>query len=187
MKHRDEFRVVKMCAVFGVSKSEYYAWLKRSTSQKNERNELLLKQIRNEFLQLNQNYGSPNSTKEIQKQGICVSQKTVARLMRQAVLQSISKRKYKATTNCHHPYHVYANVLNQNFVATTPNQVWMSDIIYVHTDEGCLYLASMMNVYTRKIVGWHMDSRMTKELVIKALHPALAHETIAEGMIHHSD
>jgi putative transposase len=185
--HRDEFRVVKMCQVFGVSRSGYYAWLKRPISSQKNRKEQLIKQIRNEYLQSNQIYGSPKITKELQKQGVCVSQKTVARLMQQEGLHSITVRKYKATTNSNHPYNVYANLLDQNFVANKPNQVWMSDITYIHTDEGWLYLASIMDLYTRKIVGWHIDVRMTKELVIQALKRALAQETIAEGIMHHSD
>lgn len=107
--------------------------------------------------------------------------------MQQEGLRSITVRKYKATTNSNHPYNVYANLLDQNFVANKPNQVWMSDITYIHTEEGWLYLASIMDLYTRKIVGWHIDARMTKELVIQALQRALAQETIAEGIIHHSD
>ncbi|WP_094194707.1 IS3 family transposase [Bacillus thuringiensis] len=185
--HRDEFRVVKMCQVFGVSRSGYYAWLKRPISSQKNRKEQLIKQVRNEYLQSNQIYGSPKITKELQKKGVCVSQKTVARLMQQEGLRSITVRKYKATTNSNHPYNVYANLLDQNFVANKPNQVWMSDITYIHTDEGWVYLASIMDLYTRKIVGWHIDARMTKELVIQALKRALAQEAIAEGIIHHSD
>ncbi|PEA00917.1 hypothetical protein CON37_30900 [Bacillus cereus] len=86
--------------------------------------------------------------------------------MRQEGLRSITVRKYTTTTNSNHPYNVYANLLNQNFVANKPNQVWMSDITYIHTDEDWLYLANIMDLYTRKIVGWHIDARMTKELVI---------------------
>ncbi|MEM5611194.1 DDE-type integrase/transposase/recombinase [Bacillus thuringiensis] len=110
----------------------------------------------------NQIYGSPKITKELQKQSVCVSQKTIAHLMQQEGLRSITVRKYKATTNSNHPYNVYANLLDQNFVANKPNQIWMSDITYIHTDEGWLYLASIMDLYTRKIIGWHIDARMTK-------------------------
>ncbi|EKS8367504.1 DDE-type integrase/transposase/recombinase [Bacillus cereus] len=88
--------------------------------------------------------------------------KTIAHLMQQEGLRSITVRKYKATTNSNHPYNVYANLLDQNFVANKPNQIWMSDITYIHTDEGWLYLASIMDLYTRKIIGWHIDARMTK-------------------------
>ncbi|PYE88346.1 putative transposase [Bacillus sp. 196mf] len=187
MEHRDEFRVVKMCQVFGVSRSGYYAWLKRPASSQKKRKEQLIKQVRNEYLQSNQIYGSPKITKELHKQGVYVSQKTVARVMQQAGLRSITVRKYKATKNSNHSYNVYANMLDQNFVANQPNQVWMSDITYIHTEEGWLYLASIMDLYTRKIVSWHIDARMTKELVITALQRALAQETITEGIMHHSD
>ncbi|WP_197228597.1 IS3 family transposase, partial [Bacillus thuringiensis] len=105
-------------------------------SSQKSRKEQLLKQIRNEYLQSNQIYGSPKITKKLQKQGVCVSQKTVARLMQQERFRSITVRKYKATTNSNHPYNVYANLLDQNFVADKSNQIWMSDITYIHTDEG---------------------------------------------------
>ncbi|MED3324951.1 IS3 family transposase [Bacillus thuringiensis] len=114
---------------------------------------IFLVQIRNEYLQSNQIYGSPKLTKELQKKGVCVSQKTVARLMQLEGLRSIIVRKYKATTNSNHPYNVYANLLDQNFVSNKPNQIWMSDITCIYTDEGWLYLASIMDLYTRKIVG----------------------------------
>lgn len=102
-------------------------------------------------------------------------------------LRSITVRKFKATTNSNHPYNVYDNLLKQNFQATAPNEVWMADITYIPTDEGWLYLAGIMDLYTRKIVGWHIDTRMTKELVIKALQRALNNEKPTGRVLHHSD
>ncbi|KXG10240.1 hypothetical protein AT864_01802 [Anoxybacillus sp. P3H1B] len=144
-QHRNEFRVVKMCQVLGVSKSGYYAWLKRPKSNQKEKKEQLTQQIRNEYLKSRKIYGSPKMTQELRKQGICVSQKTVARIMSEEGLRSITVHKYKATTNSNHPYNVYANLLDQNFQATAPNEGWMADITYIPTDEGWLYLASIMD------------------------------------------
>ena len=186
-QHRNEFLVVKMCQVLGVSKSGYYAWLKRPKSNQKEKKEQLTQQIRNEYLKSRKIYGSPKITQELRKQGIGVSQKTVARIMSEEGLRSITVRKYKATTNSNHPYNVYVNLLEQNFQATAPNEVWMADITYIPTDEGWLYLASIMDLYTRKIVGWYIDNQMTKELVIKALQRALNNEKPTGRVLHHSD
>ena len=176
-----------MCQVLGVSKSGYYDWLKRAKSKQKERKEQLTQQIRNEHLKSRKIYGSPKITQELRKQGIRVSQKTVARIMSEEGLRSITVRKFKAATNNNHPYNVYDNLLKQNFQATAPNEVWMADITYIPTDEGWLYLAGIMDLYTRKIVGWHIDTRMTKELVIKALQRALNNEKPTGRVLHHSD
>lgn len=116
-----------------------------------------------------------------------MSQKTVANIMRENHLRSRTVRKYKATTNSKHDYPVQENVLNQEFVAKRPNEVWMSDITYVPTDEGWLYLASVMDLYSRKIVGWRIDERMTKELVIQALDTAVYRQDPIDTLLHHSD
>lgn len=123
----------------------------------------------------------------LRDEGVRVGQKTVARIMRENGLKSRTVRKYKATTNSKHNQPVDDNVLNQTFTAERPNQVWMSDITYVWTAEGWLYVASIMDLYTRKIVGWKADSRMTKELVISALDDAYKREKPADGVLHHSD
>jgi putative transposase len=102
-------------------------------------------------------------------------------------VRPITARKCKATTNSNHPYNVYANLLEQNFQATAPNEVWMADITYISTDEGWLYLEIIMDLYTRKIVGWYIDTRMTKELAIKALQRVLNSEKPTGRVIHPSD
>ncbi|MBY6270528.1 MAG: IS3 family transposase, partial [Parageobacillus thermoglucosidasius] len=144
--------------MLGVSKSGYYDWLKRAKSKQKERKGQLTQQIRNEYLKSRKIYGSPKITQELHKQGIRVSQKTVARIMSEEGLRSITVRQFKATTNSNHPYNVYDNLLKQNFQATAPNEGWMADITYIPTDEGWLYLASIMDLYTRKIVGWYIDT-----------------------------
>nr|WP_278244827.1 IS3 family transposase [Sulfobacillus thermosulfidooxidans] len=115
------------------------------------------------------------------------TQKTVARLMRAAGLRSRVVKKYKATTNSRHAHPVADNVLNRQFVATRPHQVWMTDITYIATDEGWLYLASVEDLYSRQIVGWAMSERMTQTLVLQAFDQAVARYQPPAGVVHHSD
>lgn len=116
-----------------------------------------------------------------------MAQKTVAKIMRENQLRSRTVRKYKATTYSNHDYPVQENVLNQTFVAERPNQVYMADITYIPTDEGWLYLANVEDLYSRKIVGWRADARMTKELCIGALEQAYQHQRPIGSVLHHSD
>lgn len=132
-------------------------------------------------------YGSPKIHQILKQQGVKVSEKTVGRRMREMGLRSRTVKKHKATTNSKHNLPVAENVLNQNFTADKPNQVWMADITYVPTDEGWLYLASVEDLCTRKIAGFHMDERMTKELCLKALDQAYRLQVPEEGVLHHSD
>lgn len=132
-------------------------------------------------------YGSPKIHKVLIQQGIEVSEKTVARRMKAMGLKSRTVKKYKATTNSKHNMPVAENVLNQSFAAEKPNEVWMADITYIPTDEGWLYLASVEDLCTRKIAGFHMDERMTKELCLKALDQAYNLQNPDDGVMHHSD
>ncbi|GIW50222.1 MAG: hypothetical protein KatS3mg080_0833 [Anoxybacillus sp.] len=127
------------------------------------------------------------SQKSFRNKGVKVSQKTVARIMKDGDIRSKTKKKYKATTNSKHHLPVYPNLLNQQFEADEPNQVWVADITYIWTKEGWLYLASVMDLFSRKIVGWYLSERMTKELVIKALNRAINQRKPQPGLIHHSD
>lgn len=176
-----------MCKVLDVYRSGYYAWLKRPDSERKHRRRALKKRIHEIFLTSRRLYGSPKITQVLRDEGIRVGQKTVADIMRESGLKSRTVRKYKATTNSKHNHPVSDNVLNQTFRAERPNQVWMSDITYVWTAEGWLYVASIMDLFTRKIVGWKADSRMTKELVIDALNQAYRRERPKPGVLHHSD
>lgn len=186
-EHRFEFRVEKMCEVFDVSRRGYYAWLDRPLSERKLRKERLAKRIKQIFLESRRLYGSPKITKVLQSEGEKVSQKTVGRIMKELGLRSRTVKKYKATTNSNHSLPVQENKLNQQFVTKAPNQVWMADITYVATDEGWLYLASIMDLYQREIVGWYADKQMTKDLVLKALDRAYKRKQPKEGVLHHSD
>jgi putative transposase len=173
--------------VFQVSRSGYYKWLNRPMSEKEKRRKKLTARIRQLFLDSRRLYGSPKITKLLQREGIQVSEKTVARLMRAHDLWSRTIKKYKATTNSRHSLPAHENTLNQQFTAKRPNQVWVVDITYIPTREGWLYLASVMDLYSRKIVGWHADSHMTKQLVIQALRQAYIRQQPKESVLHHSD
>ncbi|UOQ91518.1 IS3 family transposase [Halobacillus shinanisalinarum] len=132
-------------------------------------------------------YGSPKITKELKQQGWNVSQKTVTRIMRENGLRSKTVKKYKATTNSKHSYPIYPNLLNQQFQVNRPGAVWVSDITYVWTKEGWLYLATVVDLFSRRIIGWEMSHRMTKALTIRALQRAMDQQPPKEGLIHHSD
>lgn len=176
-----------MCDVFQVSRSGYYDWTRRKKNDRAKRREKLEQQIRRVFLDSRRLYGSKKVLEALKKEGVQVSEKTVARTMKRLGLKSRTVKEYKATTNSKHHLPVAENVLNQTFTANAPGKVWMTDITYIPTDEGWLYLASVMDLYTRKIVGFHMGERMTKELVIAALDQAYNRQRPAPGLLHHSD
>lgn len=176
-----------MCEVLGVSRSGYYAWRERPESERLKRRKRITKRIHQIFVKSRRLYGSPKVTQILRREGERVGQKTVATIMRENGLRSRTVRKYKATTYSNHDYPVQENVLNQTFVAERPNQVYMSDITYVPTDEGWLYLASVEDLYCRKIAGWRAGSRMTRELCIGALEQAYKRQKPTDAVLHHSD
>ncbi len=176
-----------MCKVLNVSRSGYYQWTRRQESEQKKRRRELEQQISRIFVDSRRLYGSPKIAQVLRQQGVRVSEKTVARIMKELGLKSRTVKTYKATTNSNHNLPVHDNVLNQQFRAQAPHQVWMADITYVPTDEGWLYVASVMDLYTRKIVGWHADERMTKELVLQALDQAYNRQRPKGEVLHHSD
>lgn len=176
-----------MCQVLGVSKSGYYHWRKREKSNQQLRREELTRQIKEVYINSRSIYGSPKITKKLNQKGIDVSQKTVTRIMKAEGIRSKTVKKYKATTNSKHSLPIYPNLLNQEFQVDAPGKVWVGNITYIHTNEGWLYLATIMDLYSRRILGWHMSHRMTKELVILALKRAIGRQKPTEGLIHHSD
>jgi putative transposase len=176
-----------MCKVLKVSSSGYYKWLKHKPSAREKRREHLKKRIRHYYYHFKRRSGSPTITAALREEGCAVSSKTVSRHMKEMKLKSITVRKYKATTNSKHSMPVHDNILNRQFRVPAPNKVWVTDITYIATGEGWLYLASVMDLYSRKIVGWSIGSRMTRELVIDALNQAYKRQKPAPGLIHHSD
>lgn len=176
-----------MCEVLGVSKSGYYAWLNRPKSKQKERKEKLTGQVKRVHLESRKNYGSPKITKQLNSEGVTVSQKTVTRIMKEEGIRSKTVKKYKATTNSKHNLPVYPNLLDQQFKVERPGQAWVADITYIWTSEGWLYLATIMELFSRRIIGWAMAERMTKELVIIALKRAISTQPPTSELIHHSD
>ncbi|WP_153126783.1 IS3 family transposase [Peribacillus tepidiphilus] len=168
-EHRFEFRVEKMCKVLKVSRSGYYKWRDRPESERTKRHKTLVRLVKKSFLGSRELYGSPKIAKDLVRNGTPVCQKTVARIMKEEGLRSKTIKKYKATTNSKHSLPVFENKLNLEFKVDQPNKVWLADITYIPTAEGWLYLASVMDLYSRKIIGWSFDKTMTKELVIQAL------------------
>jgi transposase InsO family protein len=134
-----------------------------------------------------QTYGCLRITRQLRYDGHRVGKNRVARIKRQAGLYAKARKKFRATTNSRHDFPVAENLLNQNFVANRPNQVWVTDLTYVSTGEGWLYLAAVMDLYSRQIVGWAMDRMMTSRLVIQALRQAVGRRCPPRGLVHHSD
>lgn len=185
-KHRSKFPIAKMCRVLEVSRSGYYAYINRPESNQRKRRSELLKTIKHIYLANHKIYGAPRIARALPpEQKACVG--TVAKLMRQAGLRSKTVKKFKATTNSNHSLPVAENILNQDFSTKQRNQKWVSDITYIWTREGWLYLAGILDLYDKSIVGWAMDARAKKELVISALNQAVGRRRPARGLILHSD
>jgi len=176
-----------MCRVLSVSVSGYYSWRKRPSSQREEANQRLVQQIKAIHARSRKTYGSPRVWAELRANGKNYSRKRVARLMRLHGVQAKRCKRYKTTTQSKHSYPVAANELNRDFNADAPNRKWVADITYVPTRAGWLYLAVVMDLFSRKIVGWAMDSRITTELTRTALQMALVTRQPGADLLHHSD
>lgn len=161
-----------MCRVFGISPSTYYAWERKQQSERAAQDAKLLESIRRIFAQFQGRYGAPRIRDELAGQGVRVSRKRVARLMREAGLRAKGRRKYKATTDSNHTLPVAPNLLKRDFHAERPNTAWVSDITYIWTREGWMYLAAILDLYSRKVVGWTLADRMTASLVCDAIDAA---------------
>lgn len=175
-----------MCKALEVSRSGYYAYASKGESYRTTENRKLLKIIKEIHEKSHRIYGAPQITNNLpadQK----ASRGRVARIMKANGIKSKVTKKYKATTNSKHNLPVADNILNQNFKADKPNEKWVSDITYIPTREGWLYLAGVMDLYGRGLVGWAMDSRMKTELVSSALKQAIGRTGAKQGLIVHSD
>jgi len=170
-----------------VSRSGYYASLKRPESTRSKRQKDLLDKIRKTHKDSFGIYGSPTITIEINRSGTSVSRGTIARIMRKNGIKSKVRKKFKVTTDSNHNLPVAENILNREFSASRQNQKWVSDITYIWTDEGWLYLAGILDLYDGALVGWAMDSRMTTELVKRALNGACIRRSPEPGLLLHSD
>jgi len=176
-----------MCQVLEVSRSGYYGWLNRKPSQRQLENEKLKLKIAEIYWQHKGRYGSPRIYRQLKKEGYNYNIKRIERLMNVMELKAIQKRKFKKTTDSNHNLPLKKNLLNRNFNVTQPNKVWVSDITYISTNEGWLYLAVIIDLYSRKVVGWSINKRMTKQLVIDALNMGIKNRKPDKGLIFHSD
>jgi len=188
--HRQIGRVETLCRALRVSVSGYYAWRTREPSQHQQRDEALLHAIQAVYQAGRGVYGSPRVHAALRQQGLRCSRKRVARLMRRAGLHSRRRPKRRArTTDSRHHRPVAPNLLQQDFSANAPNEKWLGDIVGIWTDEGWLYLAALLDTYSRLIVGWAMSVYRDEALVEAALHMALARRTIPQpaNLIQHTD
>ncbi len=185
--HERVFSVSAMCRVLDVTRSGYYAWKRRGERPREEENRRLDADIRRLFDLHKARYGAPRLTLELREEGWTVSRKRVAKRMRALGLRARAARKYKATTQSKHGLPVAPNLLGQDFTAKAPNRSWTSDITYIWTEEGWLYLAVVLDLYSRSIVGWAMAERMTRELAMSALTMAVWRRRPEPGVVVHSD
>ena len=176
-----------ICRALKVSRSGYYTWLSRPESDRSKSNCRLLSEIRLVHKRSRRHYGSPRVTAELNESGFACSENRVARLMRLNGIYAKGRRKYRATTDSKHPYPVASNLLDRQFVVDRPNAVWVSDITYIWTTEGWLYLAAIVDLYSRMVVGWSMGNRITGQLTLDALKQAIGRRHPRPGLVHHSD
>lgn len=186
-KWRSHFPIQMMCRLLDVSRSGYYDWLCRKPSSRSQEEERLKLAIKVAHKRTRETYGAKRLQPELAADGFPAGRDRIARLRRELGIRCKQKRRYKATTNSNHNLPVADNLLNQTFAPTAPNQVWVTDITYITTGEGWLYLAGVKDVCTCEIVGYAMGDRMTQELTGQALFRAVQRKRPSAGLIHHSD
>lgn len=182
-----EFPVAFMCKVFEVSSSGYYEWRKRDTSEKEAKELSLVRKIEEIHLGSRGTYGSPRVLRVLRGLGESCNKSKVERLMKNNGIRAKTKRKFRVTTDSKHNLPVAPNLLKRNFSPVKRDQVWASDITYVWTKEGWLFLAVIVDLFSRQIVGWSIDKTMTRELVLSALRQACFRRKPGTGLIFHSD
>jgi transposase InsO family protein len=185
---RADYPVTVMCGVLGVSPAGYYAWRSRPESRRAVANRHLINDIKRVHRDTHGRYGSPRIHVELKAQGRGMSRGRIERLMRRHGIRAIMARPRRArTTDSRHDFPIAPNLLDRNFIAPAPNRIWLADITYIETDQGWLYLSAVMDLYSRRIVGWAMDGHLRTELPLAALRMAIAAQRPAAGLIHHSD
>jgi putative transposase len=187
-EHRSTWPVAVQCDVLEVSRSGFYAWQTRPAGERSQRRELLRVEIGAIHREKRKDvYGSPRIHQELAARGRRCNVKTVARIMKEQGIRAKTARKFKVTTDSKHDRPVASNVLDRAFEQTGANQAWVSDITYIPTREGWLYLAAIEDLYTRKIVGWSMSERLKSRLVVDALEMAIERQLPGDGLLSHSD
>lgn len=186
--HANEYGVKQMCKAFNVGRSGYYAWRMRPASQREKEDQKLVEKIQQAYQHSRQTYGSPRIHAALRRTGILCGRKRVARLMRKQGIAARKQHKRFPMTTQRQPGAIPApNWLNQDFTASAPDQKWVTDITYIDTAEGWLYLAPVLDLYSRQVVGWAMADHQATSLVEAALQMALTRRQPAAGLLHHSD
>lgn len=185
--HAEQWPVIHLCRLLGVPRSAYYDWRERPGTVIPPEELALRQRMKALFKASRDSLGSRTMTRKLREEGFSIGRDRTRRLMKALNLKVKQKRRYKATTDSKHQFPVAENVLNRQFNPTGPNQVWGADITYLWTQEGWVYLAVVIDLYSRRVVGWAIDRRMKKALVIRALMMAINLRQPSPGLIHHSD
>jgi putative transposase len=185
---RTDYPVTILCDVLGVSPAGYYAWRSRPESERSAANRELAEDIRRVHRDTSGRYGSPRIHAELKAQGRGASRGRIERLMRHHGIRAIMARpQWVRTTDSRHDFPIAPNLLERNFIANAPNRIWLADITYVETDQGWLYLTTVLDLYSRRIVGWAMADHLRADLPLAALRMAISAQQPGTGLIHHSD
>jgi putative transposase len=185
--HRREFRISRMCEVLRVSRSGYYDWWLRAESERSREDRILLTEIRRVHYSNKEAYGAVRTWREMKQAGVCCGKHRVARLRRLAGVETRRRRKFKLAYQARNSAPPAANLLSRPFQADNPNQIWVTDVSFIPTRSGWLYLAVVIDLYSRLVVGWSMKDRPNQELANEALMMAVEQRRPEPGLIHHSD
>ena len=185
--HVADFPVQVMCELLGVSRGGYYAWAGRAESTRAADDRVLAAEIQAAHAASRSRYGSPRVHAELRARGRRIGRKRVARLMRGMGLAARRRRRFRRTTDSRHAFPIAPNLLERNFTAEAPDRVWLADLTYIWTAQGWLYLAAVLDLYTRRVVGWAMADHLRHELTLAALDMAIVRQRPAPGLVHHAD
>jgi putative transposase len=186
-EHHDRHRVGMMASTFKVTRSGYYAWKSKGTSTRQAYDQKLVEQILTVQGEVRHSYGSPRMTNELKDRGISAGHNRIARLMKKHGIGALRRKKFRITTRSKDDQVNSKNLLNRHFTAKAKNEAWVSDITYVLTAEGWLYLCTVLDLYSRRLVGWAMDNRLEAQLAIDALQMAIVTRRPSQGLLFHSD
>lgn len=187
-ENEEKYSILKMCEILEVGYGRYHRWKKNGISEKQNHISLLKKELTSIFFSFKKHYGRNKITKELHKSGYKIGERQVSFYMHKLGLRYVKKRKFKATTDSKHNHYIAPNILNQEFKVSRHSQVWTSDITYLQTTKGFLYLTIIMDLFDRKIIGWHLSSNLTaKKTTLPALEMALSNRMVSQELIFHSD
>ena len=187
-QHADQGGVDALCRTMGVTRGGYWSWLRRKPSARDDANSVLLTQLHKAHRGMRRVYGSPRMHRHLVSLGVRCSKTRIEKLMRDNGILAKQGKKFKpTTTDSNHSLPIAENILNRRFTWPAPNQAWVADITYIPTKQGWLYLATVMDLFSRRIIGWAMGDRVDRHLTIRALRMAVQRRRPPKGLIHHSD